>query len=193
MPVKKSKMDSDIITLDSVRYVSGTTIVGSVAYPPLFEHSRRVLTSSDARRVPVIVINSVGQRPTDPTWLQRRIMELESEDDVINTSFSKRVIVKVSVIEYADIQNQYSTSSVHIEKADITREFYSTSLRDGPYFLVGCDLYKAYRLYDDPYGAFVSGVYHPQEEPFMLSGNLSVQIQQFQSSSGPIIVHQLLY
>ncbi|CZR51825.1 related to D-mandelate dehydrogenase [Phialocephala subalpina] len=153
-------MGSDIINIDGIRYISGTTIVGSTTQSPCFE-------LSSAARVPVIVLNAVGQSPTEHLWLERRIMELESKDDVINTIFTKRVIVMVSGIEDEDIKQQFTPSEVYIEYPDITQDFYNASLRDGPYFLDGCNLYKAYRLYNDPYNAFVSGVQQPDGEPFI--------------------------
>lgn len=148
-------MDSEIITLGKGKYITGATIVGSISQLPQFQ------SKESPTHIPVTIINAFGESPLSHTWIQNRLDELSLMDDVISTSFTEHIILRTSEHGNVDFVKEKTTTKFYVESAhDIPR--------DGPYFLDGKTLHKAYRLYEDSYNAFVCGVVQSEEKPLRL-------------------------
>jgi hypothetical protein len=153
-------MDHEVISLGGVTYITGTTTMGFISQLPKFQ------SKESPTRIPVTVINAAEQRPLTYPWIQNRIDELRSMDDIINASFIENVVIQVSELENFDFIKEQTSTEFYVETAhDLSC--------DGPYFLEGRTLYKAYRLYEDSYNALVCGVVQSKEEPFRLDLNSS--------------------
>ncbi|RWA13745.1 hypothetical protein EKO27_g1330 [Xylaria grammica] len=110
--------------------------------------------------LPVTVLLLESGQTIDSIWLERETRRMIEYDDVINDSFFEHLILCYSShdqpavevdIHSASLGNCYVCKGWKPSAAN-------SCLRSGPYILRGLDLYPVFRLYDDPYAAFMFGV-----------------------------------
>ncbi|KUJ23209.1 amidase signature enzyme [Mollisia scopiformis] len=146
-------MDDDLIELGGTKYIAGTTPVGALSYSTNFQ------SEESPTRIPITIINAVSDEASFGPWIKSRLEELNVMDDAISAPFTEHVIIKTFGNEPEYFTMEAVFDGYWLDSSDEIP-------CDGPYFLEGRTLYKAYRLYEDEYNAFVCGVVQSEKEPF---------------------------
>ncbi|KAI1132442.1 amidase signature domain-containing protein [Nemania abortiva] len=118
--------------------------------------------------LPVTVLFLESGQTINSNWLESEKKRMIEYDDVLNESFFKRLILcqppdgqsatEEALVEFSSLRDCHVCNGW---KPTMT----SSHLRSGPYFINGSALYLVYRLYDDPFGAFVFGVTDDRASP----------------------------
>ncbi|KAI0421194.1 amidase signature domain-containing protein [Xylaria grammica] len=124
------------------------------------EELRFSLSNRASSPLPVTVLLLEPGQTIDSVWLERETRRMIEYDDVINDSFFEHLILCYSSHDQPAVEVDIDSASLgncHVCKGwkPSTRD---SCLRSGPYILRGLDLYPVFRLYDDPYAAFMFGV-----------------------------------
>lgn len=102
--------------------------------------------------IPVTIVSIDPQiKNIDQSIIEETLSIYLNNDDVISKEFFSSLIISLEEgagqVLHVSTQSKYSESRVHFrtKKDEVLR---------GPFFLVGRELHKAYRLFPDTYGAF---------------------------------------
>ncbi|RDW80115.1 hypothetical protein BP6252_04753 [Coleophoma cylindrospora] len=125
------------------------------------------LRESDSRHdnswLPVTVIKSSDRLfPDNPCvprpYLEDELQKMQELDDVLIDTFTQTIIYLIPS-DAAPALTPISSDSKSSRKIRFAKSRHDDELYSAPYFLQGEHLYKAYRLYPDIYGAFISGIF----------------------------------
>ncbi|KAJ8131263.1 hypothetical protein O1611_g2366 [Lasiodiplodia mahajangana] len=104
--------------------------------------------------VPVTVLFPEPGQTIDSTWVEKEKKRMLEYDDVLNESFFERLIICSPSLDDREMTGP-GTVINHDDWRPLTM---NSCLRSGPYVLSSSALYFVYRLYDDPFAAFMFGV-----------------------------------
>lgn len=121
---------------------------------------------STANLTPLTLIGPAHASEDESQWLQKKLADIEN-DRAYHSSFGQCVLYqrderhKIDDAQLAYLRQRGCTTFAEIKIA--------TGLpcenKDGIYCMIGQSLHRVYKLYSDPYKAFVFGVVHDQRDP----------------------------
>ncbi|RDW92500.1 hypothetical protein BP5796_01894 [Coleophoma crateriformis] len=159
------------VELDGVQYLIHPKPIAEleILHLPsdLNPQSISALPESNSRQatswLPVTVINSSDRLFSDNTcvprpYLEDELQKMQELDDVLIDTFTQTVICLIPS-DAAPALTPISSECKSSRKVRFAKSRQDEELYSAPYFLQGDHLYKAYRLYPDTYGAFISGIF----------------------------------
>lgn len=120
---------------------------------------------TEATRLPVCLFDTRTESPVEAKWICEAVIKLEN-CKTYNNGFRPHIILcqaKSGLIAKlsSDVRvvcRQWNSKVIQVKMSD-------TLMREGPYYLIGKSLHRVYKLFDDPFGAFVCGVVPDQDDP----------------------------
>lgn len=148
-----------IITIKDLPYMVFPAPSASILLPP-------TLQTSVLKPTPITVVPVDGLQTITSSWLRNMIEKMQAADDVFDDAFKAYIIFRCSsgidsdpLVE-DDVSFRPDSGKSHSWQIWKTED----NLPAGPYFLLGCNIHQAYRLYNDPYGAFLYGVVQSEND-----------------------------
>lgn len=119
--------------------------------------------------LPVMLLDGERFSDDDPDWVMKTYRDIQ-DDRTFHDAFGSRVFLKESRrkdLKVADqvielLRQQGCRTVVEVQTSGREGAIHR---KDGIYCMVGMSLHRVFRLFDDPYGAFVCGIVHDQKDP----------------------------
>jgi hypothetical protein len=151
--------NGDLETVTTIVAIKGLPYLVSVASVASFSPCS-ALESSVLNPIPATVVPVDDVQTITASWLRNRIEAMLAADDVFNDEFADNILFRCSDGLDSEPLVEDDISFCFGSEKPCSWQFWKTedNLSAGPYFLLGSAIHKAFRLYDDSYGAFVYGV-----------------------------------
>jgi hypothetical protein len=139
-----SALQSRVVSVGNFKYLVGAVPVAIVS-------NLTDVSSRSDKAVPVAVIDVTNLPELCSSDLHSKLQALEQTDDVMSSFFFERVLFKCTAGTHPSVRDEEHQSLRH-------PHFQADLPCPGPYFLAGSELYRAFRLYEDSFDAFVCGL-----------------------------------
>lgn len=119
--------------------------------------------------LPVMLLDGERFSDNNPEWITETFRDIQ-DDRTFHDAFGSCVFLKNSgredlQVADQDIESLRQQGCHTIVEVKTSEREDAIHRKDGIYCMVGMSLHRVFRLFDDPYGAFVCGIVHDQKDP----------------------------
>lgn len=140
------------MSIGSSNYLSASKPIASAVVQPLGSTVQTSTAEGTFTPTPITLLHVQSPQELTVKWVDAQLAALQSLDDVISTDFLSTIVFHTVSGEplppFVPPQSQVTYRSATFD----------SQLHSGPYLWMGKEIYRVYKLYPDPYGAFMYGV-----------------------------------